>query len=82
MTRPPARGGKYTVQVGAYPTRAAAESLQKSLAARGYAARIYGSAKPFRVRVGYYDTRAQADAAAQQMKAKQIAVYVTEAEPR
>jgi hypothetical protein len=34
------------------------------------------------VRVGYYDTRAQADAAAQQMKAQQIAVYVTEAEPQ
>ncbi|MDQ2765723.1 MAG: SPOR domain-containing protein [Gemmatimonadota bacterium] len=82
VTRAPASGGKYTVQVGAYPTRSAAESLQKSLVARGYGARIYGTAKPFRVRVGYYDTRAQADAAAQQMKAKQIAVYVTEAEPR
>jgi cell division protein FtsN len=56
--------------------------LQKSLVARGYSARIYGTAAPYRVRVGYYDTRAQADAAAQQMKAKQIAVYVTEAEPR
>jgi cell division protein FtsN len=70
------------VQVGAYPTRAAAATLQKSLIARGYEARVYGAASPYRVRVGYFDTRAQADAAAAQMKAKQIAVYVTEAEPR
>jgi cell division septation protein DedD len=82
VTRAPASGGKYTVQVGAYPSRATAETLRKSLVARGYSARIYGTAAPYRVRVGYYDTRAQADAAAQQMKAKQIAVYVTEAEPR
>jgi cell division protein FtsN len=82
VSPPPTSGGTYTVQVGAYPTRDAAESLRKSLAARGYSARIYGTTKPYRVRVGYYDTRAQADAAAQQMKSKQIAVYVTEAEPR
>jgi cell division protein FtsN len=75
-------GGKYTVQVGAYPTRAAAESHRNSLIARGLEARVVGSAKPYRVRVGYYDTRAQAEAAAQQLKAKQISVYVTEAEPR
>jgi len=82
VTRAPASGGKYTVQVGAYPSRTSAETLRKSLVARGYSARIYGAAAPYRVRVGYYDTRAQADAAAQQMKAQQIAVYVTEAEPR
>ena len=80
--RAPATGGKYTVQVGAYPTRDAAESLRKSLAARGIDARVVGAAKPFRVRVGFYDTRAQADAEAQKLKAKQIAVYVTETEPR
>jgi cell division protein FtsN len=70
------------VQVGAYPTRAAAESHRKSLVARGVDARVIGSAKPYRVRVGFYDTRAQAEAAAQRLKAKQITVYVTEAEPR
>jgi cell division protein FtsN len=70
------------VQVGAYPTLAAAESHRKSLVARGIDARIVGSAKPFRVRVGRYDTRAQADSAAQRLKAKQISVYVTEAESR
>jgi cell division protein FtsN len=81
-SRAPTSGGKYTVQVGAYPTRAAAESHRKSLVARGVDARIVGSAKPYRVRVGYYDTRALAEAAAQRLRAKQISVYVTEAESR
>ena len=73
---------KYTVQVAAYDTRAAAMTLQHSLIARGLEARIVGSTKPFRVRVGYYDTRAKADAAAAQLKVKQLTVYVTEAEAR
>jgi cell division protein FtsN len=73
---------KYTVQVAAYDTRDAAVTLQHSLIARGLEARIVGTAKPFRVRVGYYDTRAKADAAAAQLKAKQLTVYVTEAEAR
>jgi cell division protein FtsN len=80
--RPPTTGGKYTVQVGAYPTRDAAEALRTTLAARGIEARVFGAAKPFRVRVGFYDSRAQAEAEAQKLKAKQIAVYVTEAESR
>ncbi|MEO7039922.1 MAG: SPOR domain-containing protein [Gemmatimonadaceae bacterium] len=74
--------GKYTVQVGAYPTHDAAETLRKSLANRGIDARVVGSAKPYRVRVGFYETRAQADVAAARLKAKRIAVYVTEAEAR
>jgi cell division protein FtsN len=74
--------GKYTVQVGAYPTRASAESHRKALAARGIDARIVGASAPYRVRVGRYGTRAEADAAAQRLKAKKISVYVTEAEPQ
>jgi cell division protein FtsN len=83
-TAPRASSGptRYTVQVAAYDTRDAAVQLQHSLIARGLEARIVGSAKPFRVRVGYYDTRAKAEAAAQQLKAKQLTVYVTEAESR
>ncbi len=81
-TRAPSSTGKYTVQVGAYPTRASAESHRKALAARGVDARVVGSAAPYRVRVGRYGTRAEADAAAQRLKAKKISVYVTEAEPQ
>ena len=81
-SRAPVRTGKYTVQVAAYDTRDAAVSLQRSLISRGLEARIVGTTKPFRVRVGYYATRAKADAAAQQLKARQLTVYVTEAEAR
>jgi cell division protein FtsN len=81
-TRAPSSTGKYTVQVGAYPTRASAESHRKALAARGVDARVVGSAAPYRVRVGRYGTHAEADAAAQRLKAKKISVYVTEAEPQ
>ncbi len=73
---------RYTVQVAAYDTRDAAAQLQHNLIAKGLEARIVGTAKPFRVRVGYYDTRAKAEAAAAQLKAKQLTVYVTEAEAR
>lgn len=73
---------RYTVQVGAYPTRTSAESHRKSLVARGIEARVVGSSAPYRVRVGRYSTRAQADAAAQRLRAKKISVYVTEAEPQ
>lgn len=81
-SHPVTRGTQYTVQVAAYVTRNEAATLRRSLAARGVTARIAGTTKPFRVRVGRYDTRAQAETAAKVLKAKQIAVYVTEAEPR
>jgi cell division protein FtsN len=81
-TRAASSTGKYTVQVGAYPTRTSAESHRKALAARGVDARVVGSVAPYRVRVGRYGTHAEADAAAQRLKAKKISVYVTEAEPQ
>ena len=68
--------------MGAYPTRASAESHRKTLTARGIDARVVGTSAPYRVRVGRYGTRAQADAAAQRLKAKKLSVYVTEAEPQ
>ncbi|HEY2898405.1 MAG TPA: SPOR domain-containing protein [Gemmatimonadaceae bacterium] len=74
--------GKYTVQVGAYPTHASAESHRKALAARGIDARVVGTSAPYRVRIGRYGSRAEADAAAQRLKAKKLSVYVTEAEPQ
>lgn len=77
-----AHTGRYTVQVAAYSTRAAAEVLQKSLRQRGYDARVVGRTKPFRVRVGFYATRAEADAEVRRMKARHMTAFVTEAEPR
>jgi len=81
-TAAPARGVRFTIQLAAYSTRAAAERLRASLRTRGYDARVVGTAKPFRVRVGFYATRAEADAEVQRMRARHIVAFVTEAEPR
>jgi cell division protein FtsN len=82
----PGRGGrssgKYTVQVAAFNTRSSAAQLRDRLAARGYQARVVGSAAPFRVRVGYYATYAQARAMADQMRTKNISALAVEAESR
>ncbi|HEX6807083.1 MAG TPA: SPOR domain-containing protein [Gemmatimonadaceae bacterium] len=72
--------GRYTVQVAAFSTLASANGLRDVLVARGYPARVVGTAKPFRVRVGRYATRADADAAARAMRAKKLTAYVTSAE--
>jgi cell division protein FtsN len=71
----------YTVQVAAYPTSAAAESLATRLRGRGYDTRVWGTAAPFRVRVGRYATEASADAVQRALKAKGIDGFVTAAEP-
>jgi cell division protein FtsN len=71
---------RYAVQVAAYNTREDAEKLVERLAARGFQARVVGTAKPFRVWVGRYATRADADAAHQRMRAANIIGFVTEAE--
>jgi cell division protein FtsN len=73
---------QYTVQVGAYNTKSAADALAKNLKDRGYDARVYGAAAPFRVRVGRYDKHSQADAEANKLNAKKIAAFVTDAEPQ
>ncbi|HXY29921.1 MAG TPA: SPOR domain-containing protein [Gemmatimonadaceae bacterium] len=79
---PSATHTQYTVQIAAYDSRASAEALRDALRQRGMDARVYGTAKPFRVRVGRYDTKSAADAAAADMKAKKLTVFVTEAESR
>jgi cell division protein FtsN len=71
----------FTVQVAAYPARAAAESLAAHLRERGYDSRVFGSAAPFRVRVGRYPTEAAADAVERALKAKGMDGFVTAAEP-
>jgi hypothetical protein len=73
--------GAFTVQVAAYPARAAAESLAAHLRERGYESRVYGTAAPFRVRVGRYATEVAADAVERALKAKGMDGFVTAAEP-
>lgn len=72
----------FTVQVAAYNERGSADDLASKLTGRGYPARVWGSAAPFRVRIGRYDTRAAAEAEATTLKSKQIMGFVVEAEPR
>jgi hypothetical protein len=71
----------FTVQVAAYPLRAAADSLAAHLRQRGYQSRVFGTAAPFRVRVGRYTTEAAADTVRRALKAKGMEGFVTAAEP-
>jgi hypothetical protein len=73
---------EYSVQVAAYDTRPAADSLAKRLAARGYAVRVVGEGKPYRVRVGRYATRERASDAVRQMGRVNVRGVVVQAEPR
>lgn len=75
------RGPGYTVQVAAYQTQQAAQTLADQLQGRGYPVRVFGAAAPFRVRIGRYPTEAQADSVARVLKAKGQVGFVTAAEP-
>ena len=66
----------YSVQVAAYTHREDAEKLVVTLTQRGYAARVDGSAAPFRVRIGRYSTNAEAEDALKKIKAKQMDGFV------
>lgn len=76
----PRRTGAFTVQVAAYETQSAADRLATSLRGQGLAARVVGTAKPFRVRVGRYATRGEAEDASRRVdavaKSKSIVVIV------
>ena len=75
-------GREYSVQVAAYDTHAAADALAKRLSSRGYAARVVGDSKPFRVRIGRYPTRERAGNAVRQMARLNVRGVIVEAEPR
>jgi cell division septation protein DedD len=79
---PTAATTEYSVQVAAYDTQAAADGLAKRLSARGYAARVIGTQKPYRVRVGRYPTRERAGNALRQMARQNVHGVIVEAEPR
>ncbi|MGK2934713.1 MAG: SPOR domain-containing protein [Gemmatimonadaceae bacterium] len=72
----------YSVQVAATNTRAGAQTIVNRVSARGYQARIDGTAAPFRVRVGRYDTRAAAARLLTEMKAKGIDGFIAIVEGR
>jgi hypothetical protein len=67
----------YSVQIAAYNSREPAVSLVGTLVERGLAARVDGTAAPFRVRVGKYSTRAEAVKAASSLKAQGHNGFIT-----
>lgn len=79
-TPPAAR--TFSVQVAATNTRTGAQTIVNRMSARGYQARIDGTAAPFRVRVGRYDTRAAAARLLTEMKAKGIDGFIAIIEGR
>lgn len=78
---PRAAKAMYTVQVGAFPTRAAADQLRVRLSRQGVVARIVPAGRIFRVRVGRYETRADVERAAGTLRARKIDAWIVDAEP-
>ena len=83
-TRPAvsAAGGGFSVQVGAFSTRAPAETLRDALAREGSEVTIteavVGSEAYYRVRVGAYPDRAAAEATAERLAARGYRVLVVD----
>ena len=83
--RPPAGGpartsGAYTVQLGAFASRADADAKHRQLSAKGHGTRVVKVGALWRVRMGRYTTRTAAAEAARTLTAKRIDAFVTEAE--
>jgi cell division septation protein DedD len=74
----PGAKARFTLQIAAYASRSDATALASRLKARGFEARVVGSAKPFRVRIGRYATREDAVAAQTRLKARKIAATVAD----
>lgn len=76
----PAPAGQVTIQVGAYPSRAAAENVRRRLTAEGYAARVVPAGRYYRVRVGRYATRAAAAPVVKKLKAARNEAIIVDAD--
>ncbi|MEP6618109.1 MAG: SPOR domain-containing protein [bacterium] len=73
--------GTFTIQLAAYSTLADAQQLVAKLKTKGVAARVSGTAKPFRVRLDFYLTRQAAQDEVASLKARGIIGFVTTEEP-
>ena len=80
-SRRPAAVGEVTIQVGAFPTRAAATRVQKRLTAQKFHARVVPAGRYFRVRVGRYPSGASAAPVVKKLKAAHYETIVVAAEP-
>jgi len=68
---------RFTIQVGAFPSKDGADALAAKLRKRGYEVRVVAG-KLNRVQIGSYPTRATASAEAKRLDAKGISGFVTE----
>ncbi|MCU0635022.1 MAG: SPOR domain-containing protein [Gemmatimonadaceae bacterium] len=69
---------RYSVQLAATETRAEAEAMVRRLSTRGIAARVDGTAAPFRVRVGHHATWSEANAQLRTLKASGLTGFVAD----
>ncbi|HET6680968.1 MAG TPA: SPOR domain-containing protein [Gemmatimonadaceae bacterium] len=79
---PPVTGPAFSVQVAAFTKRAQADALVAVLEQRGFTARVWGNAAPYRVRTGRVATRAEAEKILEALRAARIDGMVVEAEPQ
>ena len=76
----PSRAGAFTVQLGAFSSRADADARYRKLRGQGHAVRMVKVGALWRVRLGRYASREAAGEVARSLKAKNIDSFVTEAE--
>ena len=77
-----ASAARYTIQIAAFGTSAAAERLRDGPVSRGFDARVVGAGRYYRVRIGRYATRREALAATKDLKARHIDGLIVEMEPK
>ena len=77
----PAAAQRFTVQVAAFDTKGEADQLVDRLKKRGLAARVSGTARPFRVRIGRYANETAAADVLKTLRAQGMNGFVTPAEP-
>ena len=77
----PAPAGQVTIQVGAYPSRAAADNARKRLTSQGYPARVVPAGRYYRVRIGRYATRAAAAPIVAKLRAARNEAIIVDADP-
>ena len=70
----------YTVQIGAFASRADADAKHRQLSAQGHGTRVVKVGALWRVRMGRYPSRSAAADVARSLKAKRVEAFVTEAE--
>ena len=75
------KSSTFTIQVAAVDTKLEADQLAARLTKRGLTARVYGTARPFRVRIGRFNSQEAAADLLQRLRADGVKGFITVAEP-